>query len=60
MSCDVLITDDATFETLKDLVVEATAMALVGDHNHIVSLLAICLDPQPCIAMEYCELGISI
>ena len=52
-----LLADTATFDTLKDLLVEATCLAVVGSHENIVSLKAISIGSKPLIAMEICERG---
>lgn len=53
----VTFAEDATLESLKDMIVEATCMAMIGEHPNIVCIKAVCLDSKPSICMEYCELG---
>ncbi|XP_067936679.1 uncharacterized protein [Watersipora subatra] len=52
-----LLRDDASFDTLKELVVEGTCMAMVGHHDHIVSIQAVCFDRMPILATEFCPFG---
>ncbi|KAF6033564.1 hypothetical protein EB796_008127 [Bugula neritina] len=53
-----VLKDNATFESLKDLVVEGTCMALVGAHENLVVLLAVSLrSKNPCLITEFCLYG---